>query len=112
MALLEFTWVPDGSATGDKDFTVRTAQFGDGYIQKVADGINNEKQTWPLTFTKRKADAEAIAAFLDLHKGAKSFAWKPPLGQLSLWTAGKYSINPLGAGIYRITVTFEQEYHP
>ncbi len=112
MALLEFTWVPTNSATGEKSFTVNKAQFGDGYTQTVASGINNDKQSWPLTFTCKKAEAEQIRDFLDQHKGYRSFAWKPPLGVLSLWTCDKYNLAPLGANVYQITATFEQVFHP
>lgn len=112
MALQLFTWIPTNSATGEKNFTVNKAEFGDGYSQSVARGVNNDKQSWPLTFTYKKTDALAICAFLDDHKGAKSFAWLPPLGAMSLWTCEGYSVAPMGADVYRITATFEQVYHP
>jgi phage-related protein len=112
MPLQQFIWVPTGEASGDKSFSVRKAEFGDGYSQAVADGLNNEKQSWPLTFTVKKSEAELIRDFFDQHKGSQSFAWTPPLGTLSLWTVEKYAITPLGANIYRINATFEQAYHP
>lgn len=112
MALQQFTWLPTNSGTGEINFSVNKAGFGDGYSQSVARGINNGKQLWPLTFTYKKVDAQAIREFLDGHKGAKSFAWKPPLGMLSLWTCEQYSFTPLGADVYRINATFEQVFHP
>lgn len=112
MALQQFTWTPTTGAAGDKTFNVRKAQFGDGYSQIVADGINNQSQSWPLTFTVKKPEAEQIINFLDAHQGSKAFAWTPPLGTASIWTVAKYSIAPLGANIYRISATFEQAFHP
>lgn len=107
-----FTWAPDNGATGDTQYRTRTAQFGDGYRQSVGDGINSKVQSWPLTFTKNKATAEEIIAFLDEHQGAKSFIWTPPLGNASLWQVKQVTNTPLGGGMYRIAATFEQAFHP
>ncbi|MBW3514979.1 phage tail protein [Shewanella sp. NKUCC01_JLK] len=107
-----FTWTPDNGATGDTQYRTRTAQFGDGYSQAVGDGINSKVQSWPLTFTKNKATAEAITEFFDDHQGFKAFAWTPPLGTASLWKVTQKTNTPLGGGMYRITATFEQAFHP
>lgn len=112
MPLEQFTWVPDNGASGDQLFAINKLQFGDGYAQTVADGLNNESASWPLTFTKKKAEAEAIIAFLKRHKGAKAFAWQPPLADLALFTAEKYTVQPLTSRLYRVTVTFEQAFRP
>ena len=112
MPLQQFTWRPDKEATGTSQFAVNTVQFGDGYSQSAEDGLNNETASWPLTFTKKRAEAEAIKAFLKQHKGAKAFAWQPPLEPMQLFTAGEYTVTPLTSSMYRITVTFEQVYRP
>ena len=112
MPLQTFTWCADKEATGTHQFKVRTAQFGDGYAQTAADGINNKSQQWPLTFTKRMAEAEAIKQFFDSHSGSVSFLWKPPLETERLFKVSSYSVNPLGAGWYRISATFEQSFNP
>ncbi|EKZ9178138.1 phage tail protein [Vibrio vulnificus] len=112
MALQQFTWCPDKDATGETTRRTREVQFGDGYKQSAGDGINGASQKWPLTFTKRRDEAVAIKSFLDDHKGYISFAWQPPLEPLGLYQAKTSTLTPLGAGWYRISVTFEQSFHP
>jgi phage-related protein len=112
MAAQVFTWVPDNGATGEVQYRTRTAQFGDGYSQSVGDGTNNKIQSWPLTLTKNKAISEEILSFFNDHQGFKAFAWTPPLGEMSLWKVIQYANTPLGSGMYRITATFEQTFHP
>lgn len=112
MALQTFTWCATGEATGQVEYRTATAQFGDGYAQNAADGINNKQQSWPLTFKKRSTEAAAIMAFFDEHAGYKAFAWKPPLGVLGLYLVKNPTIKPMGAGWYEIAATFEQAFHP
>ncbi|WP_417393649.1 phage tail protein [Gimesia sp.] len=112
MAIERFTWSADKDATGETQYRTRTAQFGDGYKQSAGDGIHGSSQSWPLTFTKKREQALLIKQFLDAHQGYRSFAWTPPLGELSLYQAQSYTLTPLGAGWYRIAVTFEQAFHP
>lgn len=50
-----------------------TAQFGDGYEQRVLDGINTKNETLTALFSNRAwQDIETISAFLDA-KAARSF---------------------------------------
>ena len=51
-----------------------TANFGDGYEQRVADGINSIKETYALSFaTRPKAEIDDIVAFLDTKAGVTAF---------------------------------------
>ena len=62
----------------EKEPKVLVSKFGDGYEQRVADGINNNLQKWSLSFTKRSdADIDAIYDFLDARGGVESFFWTP-----------------------------------
>lgn len=112
MPLETFAWSPLNEPQGDITYRARTAQFGDGYAQVVGDGINNRQQSWPLTFTRRKEEAQAILDFFDRHAGYRAFLWTPPLGQLSLFRVTQHTLRPLGGGLYTITATFEQAFHP
>lgn len=52
---------------------VLTAKFGDGYEQRVLDGINTKDDVFGLSFRNRTAaDINLIAGFLDL-KAGKNF---------------------------------------
>jgi phage-related protein len=107
-----FTWKHDAKSTGTKNFRVRKAQFGDGYKQRVADGINNKSQSWPLSFTGRSADVRPIMDFLDARAGAESFYWTPPLGAQGYYTCETYDEHHLGGDTWQITATFEQSFQP
>ena len=112
MALETFTWSIENSASGDVAQRIRTAQFGDGYSQKVADGLNNKSQSWPVSHTGPEERVKAIIAFLDRHQGAKAFLWTPPLGELGLYTCTGYKPSSRGGNFYTLTATFQQTFHP
>jgi phage-related protein len=107
-----FTWTPTGQPSGAVNFRVRTAQFGDGYSQTVADGINNKVASWPLTFTGMKSDMQAITDFLDERAGWQAFYWTPPAGVQGLYKAATYNISPMGGLVYQLAVTFQQVFSP
>ncbi|WP_020201864.1 phage tail protein [Cupriavidus sp. WS] len=113
MATETFTWQAAGpSAQGDVTLRVRSAQFGDGYKQVVADGINNKVQSWPMKFVGSRERILAIQDFIDQHAGATSFYWTPPLGQQGLYQVAKYTPAVEAAGVYSLTATFEQAFRP
>jgi phage-related protein len=103
-----FPYQPSLDVVGTTTYSVRTAQFGDGYSQSVANGINNAVDSWPLTFSGSSAKIAAIKAFLDATQGYVSFYWTPPLGTQSLFRAGPYTVQPHGADSYTLTVTFTE----
>jgi phage-related protein len=77
--MAEFEYVPSKGFSGDSTPRVRMARFGDGYSQRVAEGINPVNQTWNLQFnSKPLAEAQAIDAFFRVKNGVASFTWVPP----------------------------------
>jgi phage-related protein len=112
MAIQTFTWSVENGATGDITHRVRSVQFGDGYSQKAADGLNSKSQSWPISHTGPQEQVRAIVDFLDLHRGAKAFLWTPPLGELGLFTCASYRTACRGGEVYTLTATFEQTFHP
>jgi phage-related protein len=112
MAIERFTWATEKGAEGDIAQRVRTKKFGDGYEQAVEDGLNNQSESWPVTFTGMAARILEIRKFLDKHKGAKAFLWTPPLGVLGLYKCNGYKPVHRGGSVYAITATFEQTFHP
>jgi phage-related protein len=107
-----FTWTPDAKPTGKYSNRTKSARFGDGYEQVVADGINNESQSWPLTFTSSKVRADQIMAFLRARKGYQSFSWKPPFGDQALFRCTEYTATDLGGGQWAVSATFDQSFQP
>lgn len=75
----DFTWSPSYSFDLTKTPKLLEAPFGDGYSQRSADGINNTKQMWNLTFNKESSIIDDIESFLDTKMGTGlSFTFTPP----------------------------------
>lgn len=71
--------IPDRSLKHSSKPRVLTAKFGDGYEQRLADGINNIEQTFTLAFNNRTDDdIDDIVAFFDDKKGVTSFDYTYP----------------------------------
>jgi len=69
-----------GGVVVDKGFTrgsaptVHVSTFGDGYEQRIADGINNLAQTMNITFSNRpKAEIDDLVAFFESLGGVSKF---------------------------------------
>lgn len=109
-----FTWVPTvANFSGTDTATVRKAQFGDGYAQRAADGLNNVAASFDLQFIGDAAKISAIRAFLIAHGGATSFYWTPPLEAVPLlFVCETWSRPSKDGGIYTMTATFTQTFAP
>lgn len=76
-----FTWLPDHGLTKQVKTRSNKMSFGDGYEQRVADGINTLKESWNPSFSLRtRTEIDAIDAFLVARKGVESFDWVSPSG--------------------------------
>jgi len=70
---------PDKAMTKNSTPRIRTAKFGDGYEQRIVDGINNLEESYTLNFaTRPKADIDDIVAFLDTKAGVTKFTLTLP----------------------------------
>ena len=66
--------IPDKGITRSNEPNVILSEFGDGYEQRLANGINNLKQEFSINFaTRLKADIDDIADFLELKGGVTPF---------------------------------------
>jgi phage-related protein len=76
--MAKFTYIPDFGAAKKIAPRVNAISFGDGYEQRATFGINNNPQSWDLSFANRSdADAQAIDDFLTARAGVESFDWTP-----------------------------------
>lgn len=107
-----FTWKHDRGPSADVSFRMRDTAFGDGYRQRAPDGINSVVDSWPLTFTGESAKINQIVDFLDARLGTDPFTWTNPRGVTGRYLASKYSLAPLGSGLWRVGVTFERDFTP
>lgn len=108
-----FNFEVQAAPTGTASFSVITAQFGDGYSQAAADGINNKKQSWSVRIRGTDgascvptADMLAAEAFLDEHAGWKSFEWTTPRGYTGLFRCDNYGIQSEGGEVYTFNAQF------
>jgi phage-related protein len=110
--MAEFTWIPSIGFTNDSTPKVKTAKFGDGYSQRVPDGINNISQSWNLQFQSQPVEvAEAIEAFFRLKQGVTSFTWVPPGEVAEVKVIAPKWTKTYDSGISRsLSVTFERVY--
>ena len=70
---------PDKSLSRASKPKIHLATFGDGYEQRLADGINSVKETFTVSFARRpKADIDDIIFFLDSKKGVTAFDFTIP----------------------------------
>jgi phage-related protein len=93
---------------------IRTAQFGDGYQQRVSFGINQNPKTWTLTFMVDDTDADTIENFLDARAAdADAFDWTPPRETTSYkWTCMNWGRELMGDNFNSINATFVQVFEP
>lgn len=73
----DFAYVPVHPIRVDDEPRVLAAQFGDGYEQRVADGINNNLPKWNLTFIGETDTIAAARAQLNGYGGVTAFTWTP-----------------------------------
>ncbi|WP_270503782.1 phage tail protein [Kluyvera ascorbata] len=115
MAVETFTWRTQIQAgmEGEFSYTTRSASFGDGYEQIAGDGINPEKQSWPITLTGKRAEMLNVLKFCRTHV-TKSFIWTSPVGETGLYRVESDSVKaqPLSSNVLTITATFKKAYAP
>jgi phage-related protein len=69
--------VPTYGASKASKPNVRIAQFGSGYSQRTAFGLNQNPKVWQLTWEVSETDADTIETFLDARGGVEKFQWTP-----------------------------------
>jgi len=113
--------VPLAMSAGSSTAKIVKNDFGDGYTQRVADGINTIKSTWALDWVVSNANKNTIVAFLEARGGYDSFllptAIYTPLGETSttLWTCDKWNTEYTEytddvTNVWKVTLTITKEY--
>lgn len=112
MATETFDFCVKVGSSGTTAFRTRKAQFGDGYEQRVGDGLNTSVQSWSVNSTNTKDEIQALKDFLDRHQGYKSFYWTPPLGKQGLFYCETFSVSGEGNQVFTISATLQQTFAP
>lgn len=112
MALTTFTppKAPDYSTGKDVSARIIQAQFGDGYSQRAADGLNpvmdKPRLTWSGLTT---ADADTIEAFFEARGGHEAFLYTLPREVTAkLWICKTWTRNYPEPNFDTINASFEQ----
>ena len=93
--------------------TVRNAQFGDGYSQRLRFGLNTDLKTWSLRFVLSEEDADEVETFLEARAGAEHFDWSPPdETDTYKWICQDWSKTIPFQGRAEISATFQQVIEP
>ena len=115
------TIIPDKTLNRKATPKARVANFGDGYQQRIADGINSIGETYSVNFVNReKAVADDLLAFFDQKKGVTSFAFTIPDTDNTTATGEKtikvicndWSVQYSNSDHYSVQATFERVYEP
>tara|TARA_R100000655_G_scaffold61488_2_gene99889 strand:- start:488 stop:862 length:375 start_codon:yes stop_codon:yes gene_type:complete len=70
---------PDKSMTRTSKPKIHLAKFGDGYEQRLADGINNLVESYAIAFNNRtKEEIDDIIAFFENKGGVTAFTYTVP----------------------------------
>lgn len=75
------------------DFDLRKAQFGDGYEQVAAAGLNNHKRRYRCVYSAiTVADAASLLAFVRARGGHEPFLFRPPEETVDIqWRCERFS---------------------
>lgn len=92
-----------------RKFRVKETQFGDGYRQRVVDGINSVEDSWQLSLDKTfKSEAKTLKDFL-VSRAGLPFWWTPPREtSASLWTCDITDVSELGDNHETVSVTYDR----
>lgn len=105
----DFTYIPSYGAEAQYAPLVKVSRFGEGYEQRVGEGINLVPQKWKLVFANRTtADGDAIVAFLAAKAGFTAFTWTPKTGTEIKVVCRSWSRAYVDSGAQTINCLFEQ----
>lgn len=106
--------IPDKGLSNTVAPRVLTATFGDGYQQRLPDGINTAPKSFKLSFANRpKAEIQAIVTYLESLFGVTSFVFGYDKGDDLVteirviaptwnWTAGENSFHSLTVNLIQV----------
>jgi len=107
-----WTWDPLYAPSLDEEPKLLITGFGDGYQQRLGDGINNIRQNWALEFHGNDTDAQAMLDFLrTAGSTGASFDWIPPRASASIKViCRRWRRQVISKNANRVSATFEQAF--
>lgn len=110
MAALPFSSEISQSSSGKVDFKVLVNKYGNGYEQRIADGINNNLQTWEVSWEGLgSTDFSTLVQAIEGSRGVSNFTWTPPgAASTKKFVVVSYSISSSSGAIYTVSASLRQ----
>lgn len=91
---------------------VLSAEFGDGYSQRTADGLNTAVESWDVTWNNLTlANGRLLTKYLSTRRGYRSFKWTPPNeARYKVWICESFSDQPVTYNVRTISAKFKRVY--
>ncbi|WP_439259485.1 phage tail protein [Lonepinella sp. BR2930] len=103
-----FNWKPQWGVKCTRKPDVKVLSFGNGYEQRIKNGINNDLRSFDVVFKGDVANISAIDNFLTEHGAVNAFYWTP-YGET---TQGKFKCEEwekeYSTGFLTLTATFKE----
>jgi phage-related protein len=113
------TFIPDRTMQRTSKPKVYRAAFGDGYEQRIAQGINNISESYSVSFVNRtKAEIDDIVAFFDSLNAVTNFSFTIPDSNAGgnettiKVVCEDYSLTYTNDEFYGCQATFRRVYEP
>lgn len=112
MATLPSTLIPIITSYNKAyNVNVLKANFGGGYTQRSADGINTIQRDISVEFIGSDTDIDTYVAFFEARNGHEAFEWTPPDESSELkWTCEVWQVRGESENTSRLTATFHKEF--
>lgn len=105
-----FEEIIDEGATLITKFARSNVNFGDGYAQSIAYGIDNVQQQWSISITDNLLNIMKIVRFFNSKRKVEPFIWVNPFGEeLTVKVDNAKLTGPDEGGIYVVSATFTEE---
>ena len=101
---------PDVPVGESREPRVLTAEYGDGYIERAADGLNTDRRTFSLSWTNIATNTRLkISEFFETHKGYIAFEWVPIDETNTIKVICKtWNVEKQDAGVHSLNAEFMQ----
>lgn len=109
-----FFWKPSYQSNSKIEPRVKRIQFGNGYQQRIPDGINFQLKSFTLNFDNRtEIETVSLLHFLEQRGGEESFVYNAPTiysktGQVSKFVAPNWEVTYNFYNNYSIRTIFEE----
>lgn len=98
---------PTTSASRAAQAKVLRADFGDGYSQRAADGINTVRDTYTLSWENiTRTEAQTCDTFFRARGGYEAFWWTAPGQSQKKWICSDWQVRHSTATLDSLSATF------